>query len=135
MLKFRNKYKYQLAADITFQTELRPVKNAETPRVMLTTEGLLYVREGFAWDGCSGPVVDRPKNMRAGCVHDALYLLMRAGELDHSFWPRADNEFGRVLLEAGNSGWLVNIYLKGLAFAKGKCALPKNRKPVFRNMH
>lgn len=135
MLKFRNKYKYQLAADITWQSEIKPAKNAETPRVLLTTEGLLYVREGFAWDGCSGPVIDRPKNMRAGCVHDALYLLMRAGQLDHSWWQRADKEFQRVLLEAGNAEWLVNIYVKGLLFAKGKCAHPDARKPVFRNMH
>ena len=135
MLKFRNKYKYQLAADITWQTEIKPAKNAETPRVLLTTEGLLYVREGFAWDGCSGPVIDRPKNMRAGCVHDGLYLLMRAGELDHSWWQRADKEFARVLLESGNAEWLVNIYVKGLQFAKGKCAHPDARKVVFRNMH
>jgi hypothetical protein len=135
MLKFRSKYKYQLAADITWQTKIKPVKNAETSRVLLTTEGLIYVREGFAWDGCSGPVIDRPKNMRAGCIHDGLYLLMRAGELDHSFWPKADHEFRLILLESGNPQWLVNMYVKGLQFAKGKAAMVKNRKPVFRNTH
>lgn len=135
MLKFRSKYKYQLAADLTWQTQMRPVKDAITPRVRLTTEGILHVNEGFAWDGCSGPVIDRPKNMRAGLFHDGLYLLMRAGQLDHSFWHKADIEFGRILLEAGNPQWLVNCYIKGLAFAKGKAAMPKNRKPVFRNMH
>lgn len=133
MLKYRSKYKYQLAGDLTWQTEIFPDADAETPRVKLSTDGLLTVREGFAWDGCSGPVIDRPKNMRAGCLHDGLYLLMRAQQLPHEMWRKVDKEFARILLESGNPSWLVNCYVIGLGWAKGKAALPKNRKAVNRN--
>ena len=133
MLKFRSKYKYQLAGKLTWQTEIFPKVDAITARVKLTTEGVITVAEGFAWDGCSGPVVDRPRNMRAGCVHDGLYLLMRAGQLDHAYWQKADLEFGRILTKSGNAPWLVRWYVRGLGWAKGKAALPESRKRVFRN--
>lgn len=135
MLKYRKNYKYQLAEDVTWMTGILPKESCVLPRVLLETNGALFVAEGYAWDGCSGPVIDRKRNMRAGAVHDALYLLMRAGLLPHRYWPQADAEFARVLLDAGNAEWLVNIYVKGLAWANGKHAHPDNRKRVYENSY
>jgi hypothetical protein len=135
MIKFRKQYKYQLADDLDWQTEIRPKQDAVLPRVRLDKSGLLHISEGFAWDGCSGPVIDRPKNMRAGAVHDGLYLLMRAGQLPARYWQAADHEFERVLLTARNAGWLVRMYLRGLNWAEGKHANPKNRKRVYENSY
>ena len=132
-MKFRKKYKYQLADDLYWLTEIHPKQDAILPRVELLKTGELHISEGFAWDGCSGPVIDRQRNMRAGAVHDGLYLLMRAGQLPARYWQAADAEFEKVLLEAGNSRWLVRGYVAGLRWAKGKHANPENRKRVYEN--
>ncbi|MHC4377405.1 MAG: hypothetical protein ACYS26_12465 [Planctomycetota bacterium] len=56
------------------------------PWVRLGRRGKLTIRAGYAWNGPSGPAIDTRDFMRASLVHDALYQLMRAGELDHRDW-------------------------------------------------
>ncbi|MFC1601330.1 hypothetical protein ACFL34_03180 [Candidatus Sumerlaeota bacterium] len=56
--KKRRRYKYSLAEDFPLQLELRPETEIVTPFIVLTTDGLLTIRKGYAWDGPSGPAVD-----------------------------------------------------------------------------
>jgi hypothetical protein len=129
-LKYRGGYKYQLAEHKTFQTEICPVRDIVTARIWLTVDGTLTVREGYAWDGCSGPVVDRKANRNASLAHDALYQLMRMKRLPHNRWRDADREFAKILKQDG--AWKITrqIYMAGLKIAHGRAALPKNRKRI-----
>ncbi len=130
-MKYRGGYKYQLAQDELFRVSIRPAFDIVTARIWLTTEGILTVREGYAWDGASGPVIDRKTNQRASCAHDALYQLMRMRKLPHDQWRNADREFAKILTEDG--AWKITrqIDMAGLKLAHGRAALPKNRKKVY----
>lgn len=130
-MKYRGGYKYQLAEHDTFQTEIRPVRDIVTARIWLTSEGVLTVREGYAWDGTSGPVLDRKTNQRGSLAHDALYQLMRMERLPHFLWRDADREFAKILKQDGAWRLTRQIDMAGLKLAHGRAALPKNRKKVY----
>lgn len=77
-------YKYELDADFMGQTLLRPDKPIDHEYIYLTTNGVIILKKGYAWDGCSGPTHDDGSNMIAGAKHDAGYQLIRLGLLDIS---------------------------------------------------
>jgi hypothetical protein len=76
-IRYRSDYKYQLAEEYKISISIKPKSNIETEFIDLDTDGNLTVKNGYAWDGPSGPVKDTDENMRASLVHDALYQLMR----------------------------------------------------------
>ena len=69
--------------------------------------GVLSIRNTYAWDGSSGPAIDTANSMRGSCVHDALYALLRAKRL----LPRgrcrkaADRAYRRILVEDEMGEW------------------------------
>jgi hypothetical protein len=130
-MKYRGKYKYQLAKDEQFQTSFRPLVDIYTTRILLNAKGLLTILEGYAWDGISGPVIDRDTNMHGGLKHDALYELMRKGLLDHALWRQADCEFAKELEKHGAWQITIKIDMAGLKISGGKYAHPDQRKKVY----
>lgn len=48
-----------------------------TPFISLTPKGLLTIREGYAWDGPSGPTYDFKSSLKGSLIHDALYQLIQ----------------------------------------------------------
>lgn len=130
-MKYRKGYKYQLAGDEVFRTSFAPGHKITTRRINMTAKGTMTVREGYAYDGPSGPVIDRKTNMRGACGHDALYQLMRMGLLPHYQWRIADGDFARWIIEDGAWAITAKIDLCGLRLAGGRSALPKNRKKIY----
>lgn len=130
-MKYTKGYKYQRRDRGTYQLDLRPPHHIKWPFLTLTVDGLLTIDYGYAWDGASGPCIDREGNMDASGVHDALYELMRQGLLPFHFWRQADQEYGRLLREHGEWPWIVKINVKGLALVKGKHAHPSRKKKVY----
>ena len=43
----------------------------------ITSEGELIIRNGYSWDGPSGPTIDTKNFMQGSLIHDALCQLMR----------------------------------------------------------
>jgi hypothetical protein len=111
-------YKYRLAKDWEVQT---PIENAAAriadpddpkhPWVELTQGGLLKIREGYAWDGASGPTVDTRSSMRASLAHDALYQLERAGHLGQEFRIVADKLLHDLCVTDGMWPWRAKLWL------------------------
>ena len=130
-MKYRGGYKYQLAETEIFQTDIYPEVDIVTEYIWLTTEGVLTVKKGYAWDGPSGPVIDRKTNLRASLAHDSLYQLMRMGRVPSSRWRDADREFAKILKEDGAWGITIRIDMAGLKLANGSAADPKNKKKIF----
>lgn len=90
---------YLVVETIQVSTGVRG-RRAESGLVSLDVMGLLTIREGFEFDGASGPAIDTTSIMYAACIHDALYSLMEVGSLPLSARQSADLEFL----------WLIRIY-------------------------
>ena len=83
-IAYRGGYKYQLKADYQVRIPLLPPAAIITPYITLGQDGLLSLKDGYAWDGPSGPTIDTQNFMRGSLVHDALYQLMRERHLDRN---------------------------------------------------
>jgi hypothetical protein len=83
-ISYHDGYKYQLKADYITGTGVLPDEPVETQFVDLSTAGRITVKNGYAWDGPSGPTIDTLNFMRGSLVHDALYQLMRERRVDAS---------------------------------------------------
>lgn len=138
-MKWKSGYKYQLVEDVQFKIPIQPGMPIQCgPFIHLRADGLLTVKAGYAWDGCSGPTWDDATNMLAGLIHDALYQLMRNGMLPIDvFKPMADQLLYDIMVsEAERLGKVMCIYkprawMYKLAVEKfGGLAL-KNPKQVF----
>jgi len=85
--------KYCLTKDEVFQTSVRPNEPIETRFIDMTPDGVMTIKIGWVWDGCSGPTIDASWNQRAGCGHDGLYWLSRNGYLSKIWKPSFDKDF------------------------------------------
>ena len=130
-MRYRKGYKYQLAEERHIETALRPTRNARARWAELDKNGHMRILAGFAWDGASGPVIDRKTNLKASCVHDALYYMMREGHLPCEHWAAADREYARGLREDG--AWRVTVAVDrlGLKLAAGRYARVSLKKKVY----
>ena len=126
---YRKGYKYQLSRDATTDLKLFvpfPALFGDiiTEYIVLTSEGVLWNKRGYAWDGCSGPTWDDKTNMRGGMVHDSFYQLIRLGLLPPAWKEYADDLLRAICLAKGMSsirGW---YYHEGVKDFGGKAAQP-----------
>ena len=51
------------------------------------------VKQGYAWDGASGPTFDTKSSMRPSLVHDAFCQMMRSRLIDYDKWQDKVNDF------------------------------------------
>jgi len=93
-------YRYQLRAPYTVRIEIRPACMILSAYITLTPEGVLSIRQGYAWDGATG-CPDWRSIMRGSLVHDALYQLIREGHLPPECRATADSILRRLCLEDG----------------------------------
>ena len=76
-IKYRSGYKYQLVEEYQVKVSVAPADNIKTDFIELSTEGMLVIKKGYAWDGPSGPTIDTLNFMHGSLVHDVLYQLLR----------------------------------------------------------
>jgi hypothetical protein len=86
--------------------------------------GTLSVKEGYAWDGPSGPTLDAPASIAASLCHDVFYQAIRLGLLPASFRGRADRVFLRHCLDYGLAWWRSLYYFAVLRIFGGRHARP-----------
>jgi len=110
-VQYRQGYKYQIATDFEFDTYVFPNRDIRTEYIRLSTDGKLWLKRGYCWDGASGIAVDTKNFMRGSLVHDALYQLIREGHLNRKVWKiKADKELRRICILDGMSkfrAWYV----------------------------
>lgn len=129
MILYKKGYKYQLRAEYVTAVSIKPTHDIETEFVQLTSDGKLTIAKNYAWDGCSGPTHDDMTNMRGGLVHDALYQLMREGQLSVSFRPEVDRLLKDICLEDGMCEIRAWVYHHAVA-AFGKKFAAKQSETV-----
>jgi hypothetical protein len=132
-IRYRSEYKYQLASEYRLHISIRPTEDVITEFIELDASGALRLMNGYAWDGPSGPVIDTRENMRASLVHDALYQLMRHGELNaRTTRKAADKIFREICKEDGVSSFRANLYYKALRRYGKPATSPGNKKKIRR---
>lgn len=128
---YKGGYKYQLKQAYTAHVPIHPEEPIHTGYIRLEPNGDLTMKEGYAWDGPSGPTIDTLNFMRGSLVHDALYQLMREKHLDHlTHRKTADRTLLNICLEDGmwplRAWW---VYL-GVRWFADFAADPADEKPV-----
>ncbi len=130
-IRYRGGYKYQLRGHHVDSVAIQPDEPISTEYGSLTLEGTLTIRNGYAWDGPSGPSRDTPSFMRGSLVHDALYQLMRLEAIDAKRWrDTADRELQRMCREDGM--WRIRawwVYHAVRLFGEPATA-PEASKPI-----
>lgn len=121
-------YKYQLVNRYGINTGIIPDMAISTPFISLDINGYLTIRQGYAWDGPSGPTFDTKNFMRGSLVHDALYQLMRQGYLNIDInRNKADRLLKYICKEDGMSSLRAWWVYQGVN-TFGKSAASKPRK-------
>lgn len=128
-IKYTKGYKYMLEEDAWFYTGIKPDQDFITKRVIHYTDGWMLIKEGFCWDGCSGPTWDDKSNMRAGLMHDGVYYLLRHG-FSMAYRSIGDKKLRDLMIEDGAIRARANYYQWAVShFGKGS-AEPKNQRVV-----
>ena len=127
-IEYRKGYKYQLAKDFHYTSNIFPFKDAEDDFISIDMNGNLLVKAGYAWDGVSGPIQDTNENLRASLVHDAYYQLMRRRKVSKDYRKKADLLFKKILKEDGVPPSAAIAYYKALRAFGGQKADPSKAK-------
>jgi hypothetical protein len=126
-------YKYQLMEEHQVGIDIKPEKDLVFKYMSLTTDGLLTIREGYAWDGPSGPTIDTPNFMRGSLVHDVLYQLMRLSALDYKIYrKRADEILREMCREDGMSAFRAWYVYQAVQLFGVKAAAPRKEPEIRR---
>ena len=115
---------YRLILDIPKQSN-KVISNNFVSLLPKRDKSKLVISKGYAWDG-STVVMDTKACMRASCVHDSLYQLMREGKLDFKYRDYADRLYRDISIEDGMWRWHANLRYWGLKHFAGKYAKAKN---------
>jgi len=113
---YRKGYKYQTTRDHKFRVPIYPKNPLDTYWLHLTTDGWLHIKQGYAWDGASGPTFDTEDSMRGSLVHDALYQLIRLHLLDRKYKDIADKVLRDCCIEDGMSPVRADVWYHGVEF-------------------
>ena len=98
MISYKAGYKYQLTKTYQVTVFIYPAKPVETKYLSLSTDGLLTIRDGYAWDGPSGPTIDSKNFIITSLPHDAIYQLIRMDLLGRSCKELADRLLRRMFV-------------------------------------
>lgn len=127
---YKSGYKYQLHKTYRDHLTIRPEVDIETRYISLSTNGELEIKDGYAWDGPSGPTIDTKSSIRGSLIHDALYQLMRMGLLDRKWKTKIDLLFEGILVDDGMWGWRARIWYRGVEKLAEGATLPENQKKI-----
>jgi hypothetical protein len=102
----------------------------ESRFISINISGILTIKEGYAWDGASGPTYDTENTIVPSCVHDALYQLMREKAIPRSFRIKVDKLFYKMLRSRGMMWIRAKYWYRGVRMGGSSSTDPKNKKPI-----
>ena len=106
----RVNWKYVLEKEVQLALPLELCGDVYISPYLIAGGSLLVIKDGYAWDGASGPTVDTPATMYPALVHDALYQLMRLGIIPTGARKEADKLFLKIV-EGGRHAILPPLVL------------------------
>jgi hypothetical protein len=104
----RKSYEFELLTEETFHTDVRGY-GTTTEFIHLSDEGLLTISKHYSWDGSSVPLKRMIKPVWnsdkycgiASLIHDALYQLIRDGNIPKSCKTIADLTYRNMCILGG----------------------------------
>lgn len=131
-IRFQDGFKYQLTEDAAYQTKVQLPHDIDTKFVSMSKDGLLRLKAGFAWNGVSGPTIQRNSNRRGGAFHDGFYRLIRFGLLNDipDARNKADEMLRDIWLKDGMWSWLVSLEISVLKRFGEDAARPSGEPKV-----
>ena len=100
----KGNYKYETLIDHAIGLGITLDQVINTQYITVSTDGIISTRQGYCWDGSSGPAFDTKNCMRASHWHDALYQLIRLRYLrKDKVKPLADKLYQCICIEDGMS--------------------------------
>jgi len=126
MIKYkkRKRYKYDLHSDFRYSTGIEVEAPKDLEYLRIDSDGELYLKAGYSWDGPSGLTIDTKAFMRGSLVHDALYQLMREGVIGQDQRERADELLREMCIEDGMSRMRALWVYRAVRMAGAKSAKP-----------
>lgn len=124
-----HRWKYQLMDECVCETGIAECSKT-TQFLELSDDGRLEIKNGYAWDGPSGPTIGTSNFMRSSLIHDALYQLIRLGAVPYDHRRHADSLLRKLCREDGMSrfrAWYVYVAVRLFG---GSSATPGTEKPV-----
>ena len=93
----------------------------------------MIVKNGYAWDGTSGLIIDTDGNLRASLVHDALYQLMRNGKLKprKKYRDKVDKLFRRMCKDDNVLSPIAQLYYEASKKLGNPSTEPANIKKTY----
>jgi len=119
-IKYYSGVKYVLAETYQVQISIYPHETIIGGRygmidyIQLSPEGLLTIKEGYPWDGPSGPTIDTKNAMRGSLIYDALYQFFREGKLPRDYRPTADRILAQICMEDGMTQLRADIWYEAI---------------------
>ena len=89
-------YRFRLAEPVEVKLEGTPPPDVNHDWFLIHG-GTIRIKDGYMWDGTSGPTMQTRGNRLAGLVHDALYQCIRGGYLDASWKDFADRQLRHLV--------------------------------------
>lgn len=129
-LKYTSGCKYQVAEDLTVHIPELMIYEDISYGFLTLSCGELTILKGFAWDGASGITFDTKSSMRASCVHDALYQLIRQELLPPSLKHIADKLLLSMLKQDSMWEWRANAWYMAVDKFADAATNPKNKRKV-----
>lgn len=129
MIKYIRGMKYQLVETYEIQTDVTGFA-CVGQFIILTKDGYLIIKKGFAWNGCSGPTWDDKTNMEGSLVHDAAYLLIRQSAIPNKYRNYIDKLFKDICISKGMNKIRAWYYLQALKLFGKYGSNPKKRRKV-----
>ena len=130
MIKYRKGIKYQLTEDLHYRTGIEGW-DITIEFIRLSDDGYLIIKNGYAWDGASGPTIDTKSSMEGSCVHDAFYQLMRMDLLPQSVRHAADNLLEKICISKGMWKFRAKMWCSVVKRFAKSAADPKNKRKIY----
>ena len=118
-------YKYLLVDSVSVEIGSKFAGRTAENKYIILVNNCLLIKEGYAWDGPSGPTVDTQSFMRGSLAHDALYQLMREGSLAPSSREASDVVLRDVCLQDGMSKFRAWYVYKAVRYFARRSSLPR----------
>ena len=115
------KYKFEVTADYIielpfylpryFSYYFETMLATDEPIIDRNSCKILIIKKGYQWDGASGPAFNTKNVIRASCIHDVFYQMIKDGFLIKSIYKDIADELLRmIILEDSNQKGFFSKY-------------------------